>query len=76
MRNWEAFKTHHKNQSRGALRLHRAMKPMSKGMKQGDQSSGSTVFRCEACAGPVVDSKQARARHALKSKECRAAMGL
>jgi hypothetical protein len=76
MRNWEAFKTHHKNQTRAALRRHRAMKPMQKGMRPGTPSSGSAVIYCDACHGPVVDSKEGRARHSFKSQECRAAMGL
>jgi len=76
MRNWEAFKTHHKNQTRGALRRHRALKPIQKGMRAGDESSGAGVIYCAACKGPVVDSKQGRARHAQKNAECRAAMGL
>ena len=76
MKNWGAFKTHHKNQTRGMLRLRRVLKEIGKGMQRGDSASGDTVFQCAACKGPVVDSKQARARHARKNEQCRAAMGL
>jgi hypothetical protein len=72
MRNWQAFRTHHKNQTN--LAMARRWLPTSKGMKPGSKASGDTVAYCSACQGAYVDSKPGRARHALKGGKCALAM--
>ena len=76
MRNWQAFRTHHKNQTQIALARSRVMRKISKGMKPGDASSGASVTYCEACGAPVVDSPQGRARHAQRGFQCAQALSL
>jgi hypothetical protein len=72
MRNWQAFRTHHANQTRAAMA--RRWLPTSKGMKPGSKPSGDSVAYCSACQGAYVDSKPGRARHALKGGKCALAM--
>lgn len=74
MRNWQAFKTHHKNQTAAAHERRRAIRGTTKGMKAGDASSGAAVAYCSACRAPVVESAAARKRHALKGGKCAEAM--
>lgn len=76
MRNWQAFKTHHKNQTAAAHERRRAIRGTTKGMKAGDASSGAAVAYCSACRAPVVESAAARKRHALKGGKCAEAMRL
>ena len=75
MKNWQAFKTHHKNQSDAAYARRRATQFTNRGMKPGGKTSGASVAYCSACGGPHVDSPQGRKRHALKGGKCALAMG-
>lgn len=68
MKNWQAFKTHHKNQTHAAIA--RRWSLTENGLKLGSKSSGRAVVYCGACGAPVVDSAAGRARHALRGQKC------
>lgn len=40
-----------------------------------EKSSGGTVFYCDHCHAPVIDSARGRENHARRKPECREAMG-
>lgn len=48
----------------------------AEGLRVTESPTGTTVFYCATCKGPVVDSERAREKHAQQSERCRKAMGL
>ena len=61
-----------------ARELDRQRKPdriyKADGLRVKESSTGTMVIYCPVCKGPVVDSSQARAKHAQQSNRCREAM--
>lgn len=74
MKNWQAFKTHARNQEHARQEEQRAKRGTRKGMRPGDSSSGDSVVYCGACSAPIVDSPAGRKRHALRGGKCAQAM--
>lgn len=61
-----------------ARALQRQLKPAklyeTQGLRVKEKPTGSRVFYCATCKGPVVDSERAREIHARSSPRCKATM--
>jgi hypothetical protein len=49
--------------------------PSKDGLQMATVPTGDEVLYCASCKGPVVDSEEARASHALQQPRCARAMG-
>jgi hypothetical protein len=63
-----------------ARELDRQRKPdriyKADGLRVKESPTGTEIFYCSVCKGPLVDSIQAREKHAQQSNRCREAMGI